>query len=237
MIECRNASRVFEATASGEALPDRLGAHAAHCPACQASVRRAAQFDAELRDAARALASPHLPDMRDTMPVDRNSHGQRFLAAAATVAAAAAVALLLVAVLRPPSPQVASSPSPSPSTSAHATADPTASSTSSPTPAPAQLPSASALTVDFPDARCLDFPEEVCAEAMDLAAPYLADEEPTTPREVVVGLAGGAAECVPGPCPEMVGVAAYYPSGMEVTVILERQEGGLVVTETNRRGG
>ena len=52
-------------------------------------------------------------------------------------------------------------------------------------------------------------------------------------HDALVGRAGGAAECHPLPCPEMIAATVYYQSGVEVNVIFE-VAGSLRVVDTSR---
>jgi hypothetical protein len=68
--------------------------------------------------------------------------------------------------------------------------------------------------------RCLDLTQELCNEAWRLAVPRLpAGEGPT--QGAVISRAGGAAEGVPSPCLEMIGVVVVYASGSQVSVEFE----------------
>ena len=82
------------------------------------------------------------------------------------------------------------------------------------------------------DPRCLDLDEELCDAAWKLAQPHLGSNDGEI-QDAVVGRAGGAAECHPVPCPEMIAATVYYHSGVEQNVILQ-VEGGLRVVDTAR---
>ena len=87
------------------------------------------------------------------------------------------------------------------------------------------------LHARFPD-RSLDLDVELCAAAWDLAQPHLRPDDGEI-EDAVVGQAGGAAECHPVPCPEMIAATVYYRSGVEQNVILQI-DGGLRVVDTSR---
>jgi hypothetical protein len=82
------------------------------------------------------------------------------------------------------------------------------------------------------DPRCDSVDADLCDDAFRLAEPHL-DPSDGAIRDIWIGPAGGAAECHPLPCPELIGVVVYYESGVEHSVILQ-VTGGLRVTGSER---
>jgi hypothetical protein len=83
-----------------------------------------------------------------------------------------------------------------------------------------------------PEPRCLDLDAELCGAAWQLAQPHLRPDDGEI-QDSVVGRAGGAAECFPVACPEMIAATVYYRSGVEHSVILQ-VTGGLRVVDSER---
>ena len=83
-----------------------------------------------------------------------------------------------------------------------------------------------------PEPRCVDLDAETCDSAWDLAQPHLRPTDGEM-QDALVGRAGGAAECHPVRCPEMIAATVYYRSGVEVNVIFE-VAGDLRVVDTSR---
>lgn len=82
------------------------------------------------------------------------------------------------------------------------------------------------------DVDCRDVSDDVCDEAWAAAGerfPPAGDIEGAT-----VSVAGGAAECVPGPCADLFEVALNLREGHTRIIVLERQTNGdLAVTEVH----
>lgn len=80
---------------------------------------------------------------------------------------------------------------------------------------------------------CLDGMDvQRCEAAWQLAQPHLRADDGAI-EEAAIGLAGGAAECVPFPCPEAMAVTVYFRTGVEHAVVL-RVTGGLRVVDSTR---
>lgn len=80
--------------------------------------------------------------------------------------------------------------------------------------------------------QCVDLDAELCDAAWELAQPHLLPEE-TALQDVFINRVGGAATCVPGPCPEQIAATAYYDAGVLQEVILQ-VTGGLRVVDARR---
>jgi hypothetical protein len=80
--------------------------------------------------------------------------------------------------------------------------------------------------------RCLDLDADLCDAVWRLAQPHLLPEDGMI-DDAVVGMAGGAAECHPLPCPEVVAATVYYRSGVEHSVSFQVTD-GLRVTGAER---